>query len=149
MDHKGLSRLKKHFQFVVAKNFQNKDGSSFLYSLSLCERLGKILLVPFTFPLEFLLSFFSWQIVLMIITMTALVMASIFYYPDQIAKVISWIVPLISREQAKFLCYLWIQCYLIGMLLRTLGRLSNPVLKNAWISGNLQAILPGARPARL
>ena len=120
--------VRNQLQFVFAKRFHNLKGESFSYTPTLFEKLGEKLLTPFKLPMDVFLRYFNWQLILLGLVVCSIVGTTLFYYPNQIAILIEWIVPIINREKAKFLCYILLQLYLNGMLLRSLGRLSNQVL---------------------
>lgn len=124
-----LHPITKWAYFVFRRRLIDGSVSDLAYSANLSERVGEILLLPFRFPLKTFAKFFTWPTVFLIIAISSLIGSTIFYYPDHIAKCIEWIVPDISKEQVKLCFFIILQIYLNGLLLRTLGRLSNSYLK--------------------
>lgn len=81
------------------------------------------------------------------IAIVLIALVTIVLYPEECARVALAILPPLSRAKPyhfKFGVFAWNALTILGITLRTLGRLSNEPLHSQWKGGHLQLLHLGA-----
>jgi hypothetical protein len=137
-----------YFQFVCAKGYY-QPGADHLFDHhpNYLEKIGDRMLHPFTTAADRTLKNIRNPAVLSSITITALALVTIAYYPSQLIKVIKNFVPfLFEVKNLRFGLYAVSQYHILALGIRTLGRLSNHShLLPAWTRREIVPISIGSQ----
>lgn len=135
MEH--FSGFTDYFRFALGKEFAWKDAAaatSFKYTKNRYEKLGHLLAKPILQPIDFSLRNGRNPLFITAMTVGAICITTLLFYPWVIAGVFTPIVA-ISMKAAAFAV---VQSTIAGIGLRTLGRLGNQELMEKWDQGCLQ-----------
>jgi hypothetical protein len=133
MEH--FETFASYVHFSLARDFNVKDDSQtpYLYPKNNCEKVGNLLSKPVLAPLDFSMRHGRNPLFIMALTIVGVFTATMLFYPAVVAGVISVTALLVIKIAAFTL----IQTSIIGLGLRTFGRLNNPQLMDAWDRQNI------------
>lgn len=128
--------VKHCFQFIVAKDFYSHcQDQVFSYPKNWTEKVGNALLIPFTLPTDRALQNIKNPLVITTLALVAIALVTIAFYPVQFVNAVETVAPFIFKIQPytlKFCAYMATQAIILGLGLRTLGRMNNPHLIGEW-----------------
>lgn len=143
-----FSSWHSYFSFALAREFVNREDSAHApIPQGRLERAGRILAAFAMRPLDSLLREIRNPLVLLALTIFALAVASIAYYPVQTFQIATALLPFlksITAEHVRAGTYFLAQTVILGLGLQALGRLLNPQLLTAYQQGEILAIPIGA-----
>lgn len=125
------------WRFALAKTFR-KEGQPFQYEPNRLERVGSALRWGVGSALDITLREIRNPVVVLALTALAMVVATAFYYPVIALGVVHAVVPFvfsIKLWMIKLACYIAVQSTLLGVGMRTVGRLLNEPLVDEWNKG--------------
>ncbi len=136
MNVSGFDSFRDFAVFALAREFSGDepakpDPQQSNWLICSGETLTKATLLPLDFALRQLKN----PSMAVVFTIAALVAASVFFYPLQTAAAVQLICPWarhIARWQIRLLGYSAIQLGILGLGIRTLGRLNDPKLMEAY-----------------
>jgi len=132
----GFDSYHHYFQFVFAKEFRLQENHDpFVYSKSVLEHVGGILAKPFTGFTDFSLKNIRNPLFITSLALTAICGVTILFYPDRVVQWMERFIPVVLNVKPWMIkagFYTAIQSVILGIGLRTLGRLNNAVLWEAW-----------------
>lgn len=138
----------RFWAFSIAYSFRDKEGNSFIYEKNTLEKAGHFLRLGVGMATNTLFREIRNPIMIIALTALALLGVSIAFYPATALNVIASVCPILLKTKpwmARFALYLLCQSTILGIGLRTLGRLNNDLLVKAWKDGTLEANYPGDR----
>jgi hypothetical protein len=131
------------FAFVFAKSFVHKDRESFFdYKKNKIEKVGSFLRSGVGESLDYFLRNIKDPITIVALTSISMVAATICFYPAQSMALVPFITH-IKPYMVKFSLYLISQITVLGIGLRTFGRLNNLELMEQWNNKSLITQIPG------
>jgi hypothetical protein len=137
------------FSFAMAKEFRDvHTGVEFHVEKNRIERLGDALRWDVGNAADFLLREIKNPIMIVSLTALALLAVSIAFYPAATLAATANVLPIvvyIKPWMVKFALYIVVQKTLMGVGVRTYGRLCNAQLMNAWHEGSIRAAHIGER----
>lgn len=144
-----LEVARDHLRFVSAREFWRVDGSegSCSRNKNWIERAGDILLAPYTSSTDRVLRDIDKPYMVTALTLAALGIATLVYYPEQTAELALKVAPLkdyVMPWMVKFGVYIATESVILGVGLRTLGRQSDRELVSDWRGGRVVAIPLGS-----
>lgn len=125
-----------YLQFALAKEFIWNDGvskTSFNFPKKKYEEIGNLLTKPILQPIDFSLRNGRNPLFIAAITVGAIFMTTLLFYP----AVFSGIFTATVIASIKAIAFTTTQLGIIGLGLRTLGRLDNQKLMKEWDQQNL------------
>lgn len=132
----GFDSYKQYFQFAFAKEFRLQENyDPFVYPKSALERVGEGLAKPFTGFTDYSLKNIRNPLFITTLAMTAICAVTILFYPDRVVQWVERFIPMVLNVKpwmVKAGFYTVIQSMILGLGLRTLGRLNNPSLWETW-----------------
>ncbi len=134
-----------YFSFCLAREFVDQQGRS-LNGRGI-ERIGHFLAAPIVKPLDALMREFRNPLVIVALTVSLLLITSIVFYPVQSMVLACRVLPFLKYIRpwhVKGALYIISQTVILGLGLRTLGRLSNPELMEAFARKRVIPIPIGA-----
>jgi hypothetical protein len=138
-----------YFNFVWAKGFYNiKRQEQIQYPSNFLEKAGRGFLAPAFVPLDQLLQNIKNPLVITALTVTAIAIVTIAFYPATSASMIGTLFPFIFKIQPwmlKFAVFAAVELNILGIGIRTLGRLCNAELMQAWTRREVIPISIGAQ----
>jgi hypothetical protein len=134
MNH--FSSLGSYIRFAAARKFEVEDGAS-IKARTCMERLGGYMVTPLLGPAHFCMKNIRNPLMIAALTVSALFFATLLYYPSTLALIVAGI------PAIKMGSYLTVQTTILGLCLRTLGRLNNEELMQKWDAGKLKPIAVG------
>ena len=138
MDH--FSGFRDYIRFAAARKFVTEEGASFK-SANLPEKFGGYLVSPLLKPAHFCLKNIRNPLMIVALTVGALFASTLLFYPATLALIISGI------PAIKLAGYFTVQTTITGLCLRTLGRLHNKELMEAWDARSLTPVGIGSMRA--
>jgi Ca2+/Na+ antiporter len=132
-----FNSIKEYFSFVGAREFWDRETKQvFAPPKSRLETVGEWVAAPILKTTDFAFRNIKNPLFILALTVAALAAATILFYPTQVVAAIALVMPpllLITPAMLKFGLYLGIQTTLIGLFLRTWGRLApDGELMQAW-----------------
>lgn len=133
MDH--FDTFSSYVRFTFARDFIKKDPSeiSFHYTKNKWEKTGDFLTKPVLKPIDFSGRNSRNPFFITALTIAALFVATVLFYPAMVSGFLT--IPVVVG--IKTALYTLTQITIVGLCLRTLGRLNNPVLMSEWDKHNL------------
>lgn len=135
---KHFENFTSYVRFVGAKEFIAKEDSPFVHHFNWAERVGSVLIAPFSKPSDYAIRNIRNPLFILSMTLTALFFTTLLYYP----KVVSTVV--VGAPFLRFVAFILTESAILGICLRTLGRLQNRKLMNEWDAKNLIPLPIGA-----
>lgn len=132
-----FNKITDYFNFVGAKEFAYHNNTPFRYTKNICERIGDFVVAPVLKPFDFSLRNIRNPLFIVALTVGCLFLATLLFYPGVVAAVI------VGAPLIKLAAYVLVQTTLVGLCLRTLGRLANPELTENWNSLKIQPLSLG------
>lgn len=130
-----FTSIKDYFRFVGAQQFAYKEGlRPFPLRKGLLEKLGGVFVKPVMQSGDYILKNVRNPLFLTAIVVSALALTTLIFYPTVFSGIFS-IAPAIRLS-----AYILTQSTILGLCLRTLGRLNNLPLMQAWKNQELQPI---------
>lgn len=128
MDH--FSGFPDYIRFTFAKDFTWKEASAtpFKYTKNKYEKIGNLFTKPILKPIDFSLRNGRNPLFIIAMTIGALFSATLLFYPWVVAGVFT---PAIAAG-IKATAFTLTQSSIVGLCLRTLGRLNNQELMQEW-----------------
>lgn len=132
---KFFDRFSDYLRFAGAREFTYRDqkDTSFKYTKNRCEKIGHALAKPVIGPLDFIGRNSRNPLLIAALTITAVFVATLIFYPSVIAIVFTATVVVCLKAAAFTLT----QAAIVGLCLRTLGRLNNQELMRKWAAHRL------------
>lgn len=132
--------FRDYFRFVFAREFYRVDANQipqdkFEYTRGNLEGLGVTITKLGTFLADGSLRNITNPIFITALGIAAIAMVTILFYPTQFVGAVGYVLPAVHSIKPwmlKFGLYLSLQSMTIGMIVRTLGRLRNDQLMQAW-----------------
>ena len=138
-----------YFSFIFAKDFYDlKQKQMMDCSVHPLEKVGGAILSPLFKPLDQILQNIKNPLVITALTTTALAIATLIFYPVHFMDILTKAIPLIGRIQpwmVKLALFCVVELNILALGLRTLGRLSNATLVQAWNRRDVEPIAIGAQ----
>jgi hypothetical protein len=135
-------------RFIWARQFVDTQTNSVIVSKNRCERLGDLLTAPLLTPIDIATRNMYDPKVIISAVMISLAAISIAYYPDKTIGVISKAIPKaveLAPSTLRFAMFCWMQISIIGLGLRTWGRLDpNSPLLQKWDANQVLSIPLGS-----
>lgn len=127
-----------YLRFVCARKFVTDDNRTFRTE-NKSERWGGYLVTPLLKPLNFCLQNIRNPLMVVALTVGALFMSTLIFYPASLSA-LAIAVPII-----RLTAFTLTQATIIGLCVRTLGRLANKPLMQAWEAGSIYPVGLGSR----
>ena len=128
--------FRDYSRFATAREYFLKDHPRpFEYSKNFLERIGDILLKPTLGPVDLLLRNIKNPLTILALAVTAIFITTIIFYPAEAAKAATTLAPFLVHVEpwmTKFALFSAMNVNILGLGLRTLGRLCNKELMPAW-----------------
>lgn len=138
-----------YFSFVFAKGFYDpKEKTVVDYPKNLLEKVGGVILAPAFTSTDQLLQNIKNPLVITALTLAAIAIVTIAFYPATFVGMIGIVIPFIWSIQPwmiQLAVYGAVQLNILALCLRTFGRLSNPSLTQAWTNRNVIPIAIGTQ----
>lgn len=136
-----------YYRFSGAKGFYEiKNQKEIAYPKHFLEKVGDRILSPTVVPIDRILQNIKNPLMIVALTVAAIAITTIAFYPEVIASAIGTLFPFLLKVQPrmlKFAVFSVIEINILGLGLRTLGRLCNDDLMQAWTSKKIEAISIG------
>lgn len=117
--------IRDYIIFAAARKFVTKEGKSFK-SENFREKLGGRLVSPLLKPAHFCMKNIRNPLMIVALTLGALFVSTLLFYPATLSAII------VAIPAIKLIAYATVQMTIIGLCVRTLGRLGNKELMEAW-----------------
>jgi hypothetical protein len=134
-------------QFAFAREFVDREGKRAPLEPSRIEKMGHSLANILLKPLDVVLTQIRNPAVIAALTVASLLMTAIIFYPGETMLILTRVLPFLKHLQAghvKFSFYVLSQVMIFGLGLRTMGRLSNTDLMDAFRKKEIFPIPLGA-----
>lgn len=136
-----------YFRFSCAKGFYNlTDEKEVAYPKNILEKVGNKILAPIVVPMDRLLKNIRNPLVIVALTIAAIAIATIAFYPEVVAAAIGTALPFLLKIEPwmlKFAVFSAIELNILALGLRTLGRLCNKDLMQAWKNKEIDSFAIG------
>lgn len=134
---KDFDSFSGYLRFATAREFTYTDQkeTSFKYTKNRCEKIGDALATPVMRPLDFTARNSRNPLLIAALTVVGIFLSTLIFYPAVFAGVFTETVIVCLKAVAFTLT----QTTILGLGLRTLGRLNNRELKDEWLK---QRIIP-------
>lgn len=146
----GFDSWKDYFSFSLARNYVATKTEQYThFPPHVLERVGEVLAKPFLEPLHFFALNIKNPAFIVALSTTAIALTSLAFYPVEFMQIASTLFPSVKKMEPWMLhfgLYATAQSTIIALCLRTLGRLSNPNLLNAWKKREIKALHIGNTP---
>lgn len=144
-----INNVHEYCRFAAAREFwqSNLEQGRFDYNKNILEKMGDILVWPIFRNSDSFLKRIREPYMITAITVAAIGLTTVFFYPEQTVNTLNTVVPitsLIDPKTVKFLIFLGSEATIFGIGTRTLGRLCNDELQEAWKNKTVVAIPMGA-----
>ena len=143
----GFNSFSHYFQFAFAKEFRMAEtGEKFEYAKTVLEHAGRVLTKPLLGLGDHSLMNLTNPLMIVALTTASAVAVTIAFYPKQLMDAISKVVPPVRKikaEHVKLGLFILVEATILGIGLRTFGRLSNSSLMAAWTQRTIMPILLG------
>lgn len=148
----GFDSRADYFRFMWARKFLTADRrQEFTYAKSKLEILGEGLSKPALGLTNYALQNIRNPLMITALTLAAIGVTTILFYPDQFVRQVVQFMPFalcLKAWMIKAGLYAATQMMIIGVGLRTLGRLNNLQLRNAWAQRQVIPIFIGTELIR-
>ena len=125
--------IKDYIAFALARKFVTNEGETF-QSQTFQEKLGGYLVTPLLKPAHFCMKNIRNPLMIVALTLGALFVSTLLFYPATLSAI------MLAVPVIKLTTYLTLQTTIVGLCLRTLGRLANRELMEAWDAHQLTPI---------
>lgn len=125
--------FKDYISFATARKFVSADGETFKPQTGR-EKIGGFLAYPILKPAHFCMKNIRNPLMIAALTVSALFLSTLLFYPATLSAI------LVAVPAIKLTAYLAVQTTIIGLCLRTLGRLGNKELMEKWDAGQLMPV---------
>ena len=137
MEH--FDSFKDYFRFLGAKEFVYTDTkATFEYQQNLLEKTGRFLAYPIWHSGDFMIRNIRNPLFVTAIVAAGIALTTLLFYPSVFTGVL-W-----GVGALKFPAYLITQSTILGVGLRTLGRLSNSQLMMSWDARQIEPLRVGS-----
>lgn len=140
---------KDYFKFVWARDFYHLEQQKVIhYSPSRLEKAGRALLAPAFTPIDQLLRNIKNPLVITALTIMAIAIVTIAFYPATVITAVGTVLPFIFNIQPwmlKLTLFLAVELNILAIGMRTLGRLNNASLMQAWTRREIIPIMIGTQ----
>lgn len=120
----------------AARFWRTQQGEgNFAYEKNTIEKVGDFLTRPILGSVDRTLRHIREPLVVTAFTVAAIAGATVLFYPDNCAEFITKVFPAVTKIEpwmVKFGMFAISETFIFGFGSRTLGRLTNPTLMNAW-----------------
>jgi hypothetical protein len=144
----GFDSWHSYSSFCFAREFADRQtGDVVERRMTRLEKIGHYLAAALSAPLDAVLREFRNPLVIVALTVSMLFIASIVFYPVQAMALACRILPFLRHVRpwhAKAALYALSQTVLLGLGLRSVGRLSDPNLMSAYLQKKIMPIPIGA-----
>lgn len=126
-----VNPLTNYLRFAFAREFQSANEEPFIHQKGLLEKVGGILVSPFFRPCDGLLKNIKEPFMITALTVSAMGLTTLFFYPEESVNALHTLLPFtayIQPKLVKFAVFLGSETIILGLGLRTFGRLSNKAL---------------------
>lgn len=123
-----------YYSFNFAREFVDRQTGE-KFPISRFEKIGDALAGLILKPLDTIMKEFRNPVVIVALTITLLFIASIIFYPVQSMAIACRLLPFLKYVRPahiKAALYVFSQTVILGLGLRSVSRLSNPELMNAF-----------------
>lgn len=135
---KSFNSFRDYLRFTVAKQFVYKEsGQPFEYRRSRLEKTGGVIASLIFRPGDYLLKNIRNPLFITAAVVVGIALTTLVFYPALFPV-------FLSAGTLKLGAFLLTESTLVGLCLRTLGRLNNQELMLAWIKKELDPIAPGS-----
>lgn len=140
--------MNDYFRFVFAKSFYTSGDrpEEFKYDKNFIENVGSISTHTVSFVADFMLRHIRNPLMIVALTVAAIAVVTIVFYPGTFVAGVATLFPFVLAIQpwmVKLSVFAFVQWNIIGVGLRTIGRLSNSTLMNCWVQKDIQAVSIG------
>lgn len=122
--------------FTFAREFFHRDTKQvYLYPKNILEKVGGALTFVVLKPADLLILKIRSPLVVLSSVIVGIALTTILFYPTQSIAMAMYLFPPLVKTGPKLLrmgTFLLLQSTILGLGIRTLGRLSNPELMNMW-----------------
>lgn len=124
---KNFDSLKDYFRFALAREFVHRENcQSFSYKENFLEKIGGFTVKPLFHPSDYVLKNIRNPLFISATVIVGLALTTLVFYPALVPGLLT------LTGALKFTGYLLTQSTIVGLGLRTLGRLHNDQLMTAW-----------------
>jgi len=144
---RGFTSWADYGHFSFAREYVTQAGEPYAYDRNWLETIGHAMAWPVLQPANFIAREIQNPLVILALTVSAIALATIAFYPTQFFGALSTIAPFLSKFHpwmAKFALFLCIEITIAGIGLRTLGRVTNDDLMLAWTNREIRPLHIGA-----
>lgn len=138
-----------YFRFGNAKSFFHSGEQKFFeYPKNLLERIGDRLVKPVASTTDFLLVNIRNPLMILALTVAAIALVTIAFYPTVFMNALGAVIPFVFSIEpwmVKLAVFAAVEINILGVGLRTLGRLTNKVLMQAWTNKEIIPISLGTQ----
>ena len=125
MDH--FISLGQYAQFAMAREFITTENSrTYGYAKNRREKWGDFIVAPLMRPANYVTLNIRSPLMITALVVAGLALATLIFYPGLVPGLF------FLAKSCKFAAFLMTQSTILGFCLRTLGRLGNGELMNAW-----------------
>ncbi len=134
----GFNSFSEYWQFAGAREFWDVDNNErVIYAKTRMEHLGDFLAYPLMKITDYAMRNIRNPLMILSVTLTAIIGVTILFYPEELVNVVSRVIPIAQQLKPwmiKVALYMTLQITILGIGLRTMGRL-NP-FGELWIVWN-------------
>lgn len=140
--------VRDYARFCTAREYWHEDvgDGGFEYEKRWLERAGDLMIAPVHRTADFSLRNLTNPLMITTLTVAMAALATLVYYPDQTIETVLKVLPehrLLTLSGMKFSAYLGVQWLILGLGARTMGRLINGSLMQAWTERRIVPISVG------
>jgi hypothetical protein len=144
-----FNSIRDYFSFVAAKGFYDVAREQEIsYSKTILDTLGTIIVKPTSIIIDRTLKNIRNPLVITALTIVAISIATIIFYPAKVVSVLETVLPFIFHIQPwmlKLATFAVVEIHILAIGIRTLGRLNNRELMQAWTRREIIPIAIGTR----
>lgn len=145
----GFPSWRNYFQFALAREFVTTDENQpYVYERNWMETVGQNISRPLVNPVNFLLREIKNPLVILALTVSAIAVVSLVFYPAQFLGVVYTVLPFLSKVQpwmVKAALFVGVEATIAAIGLRAFGRMCNQDLRRAWHANEIRALQIGDR----
>lgn len=123
----GFDSFSEYWKFAWAREFRySEDEETVVYEKTKMERLGDVIVYPIMRISDHTLRNIRNPLMILSVTITAIAVVTILFYPEELVKSVAKVVPYAAHFKpwmVKVTLYTLLQINVLGLCLRTLGRL--------------------------
>lgn len=141
---KHFDSYKSYFGFALAREYAYIDSCRpFSYNKSRMEKIGEFIASPLLKPGDYVLKNMRNPLFITAAVIIGLALTTLVFYPALIPGLLAFSAGL------KGLVFLLTQSSIVGLCMRTLGRLNNTQLMTAWKNREIQIVRVGSMIVQL